>query len=295
MPEPVSEPSLSDRFFSFANKVRLLVWIASALIIILGLLATLPALVLGIIIGAGLLASGIALYGYVVHVNNKPLQVLERLTTESVSGEVPLPTRPAAAIAASAALRETGKIQEQSTDLPQFKVFPEINLEPHRIDTTHTVQSGVFIRYDGLVEDATGVEKFLVTTDLRIRIDNQDTFDSRVKAVSAFLRRETSQGEVTQARVTIVVRDEANGYEIDLDAITIPPSKATPFYRFECEVELEKSWGKLLDSDCFIRLVFDVIRQPRYCVDLNVDWETARFFDDCLAGLSIRSLGQCQG
>jgi hypothetical protein len=170
-----------------------------------------------------------------------------------------------------------------------FKVLTEIDLEPHCSTTGHQIQSGVFIAYDALVQGERP-DKFLMTVNLRVRFDGKEALAGRVQRVSVFLRRE-AKDEIRQTEVGYSATEEASHAEQSLVDLPIPYG-LTPYYRLGCQAELEKGWGKLLDDHCFLRIVTEAKDQPPYCVDLNVDWETARLFDS-VADLSPRSSGQC--
>ena len=170
-----------------------------------------------------------------------------------------------------------------------FKVLTELDTAPHRSTTGHQIQSGVFIAYGALVQGERP-DKFLMTVNLRVRFDGKDALAGRVQRVSVFLRRE-AKGEIKQTEVGYSATEEASHAEQSLVDLPIPHG-LTPYYQLNCQAELEKGWGKLLDDHCFLRIVTEAIDQPPYCVDLNVDWKTARLFDS-VADLSPRRSGEC--
>jgi len=175
----------------------------------------------------------------------------------------------------------------------QFKVLPEISLEPYRSNTNRVLHPGIFLTYDAL-DMSSADHRLFFASKLRMRFDNQDTSLAAIRRVTVFLRREGDAGEVRESQLSAaLIRDVATRARLDLDSFQIQPVAITPYYELDCDAELEKSWARLLDDHCFVRVKVEAVRQPPYCIDLNVDWETARLTNS-VASVSLRRNGLCQ-
>lgn len=178
---------------------------------------------------------------------------------------------------------------ERPKEVTKFHVITEVDTEARPSDTLRPLQSKVVIVYDAL-DKSQPLDKFLLIADLRIRFDGQGSLASRVQRVRVLLRRE-AKGEIKQTEIEFSTTEETT--RADQTLIDLPiPHGLTPYYRLDCQAELEKAWGKLLDDHCFVRVVTEANDQPPYCVDLNVEWQIAKDFD-CVAALSPRRSGVC--
>ena len=184
-------------------------------------------------------------------------------------------------------------LKSKLDELTTFKVVPVVDIEPRHSDTGHRVHSAVFIAYDALVVGAPP-DKLLLKVDLRVRFDNQVAAITRIRGLTVLLRRETEQGETRETKLRFSAREEESRSKVNLGELSIQPAQMTSYYRLDCEAEIDKDWARMLDEDCFLRIVMEAIQQPRYCIDLSVDWGTARLTDS-LADLTLRRRGECSG
>jgi hypothetical protein len=180
-------------------------------------------------------------------------------------------------------------LRSQVDELTQFKILTEVDTKPRQSDTGHQLQSSVSINYEAL-DKSLPLDKFLLNADLRVRFDNRNALAGRIQTVTVFLRRE-AKGETHQTEVAFSAIEETTRAEQGFVDLAIPHG-LTPYFRLDCQIELEKSWAKILDDHCFLRVITEAKQQPPYCIDLNVEWQTAKVFD-CVAGLSQRRSGAC--
>jgi hypothetical protein len=187
---------------------------------------------------------------------------------------------------------ERDVLRSKVDELTKHGLLLDVDLEPHTSNTSQKVRSRLYVSYDALNTASVENEPYLIKGFLRIRFDNHVGVATGVRSLTVCLRRETDQG-AREARLTFEACEEQTRAKADLALQIIQAAQISPCYELDCEGELEKDWGKLLDENCFLRIKMEAAGQPPYCVDLNVDWQTARLTDSP-AFFTPRRAGECK-
>lgn len=114
--------------------------------------------------------------------------------------------------------------------------------------------------------------------DIRVRFRNNDVHRTRLDALSLALRREVP-GEPAQETLLHSRLETEQGTNTNIEGIFIDARDRSQDYFFRAEEMLDMEWSQKLDSHSFLRLKMDAVGQRSYCVDLDVDWNTARSND----------------
>jgi hypothetical protein len=122
-----------------------------------------------------------------------------------------------------------------------------------------------------------------IYANLVIHFENHDTVENRVMEMTTALFRKTRRGQEKKIKgeaflLAMGTQFGEDGARIDLliDKPPIPGGGITSRYWFYCTYKISARYEKLLNRDCFIRVIMEAMRQPPYPVDLYPDWEAAR-------------------
>ncbi|HEX8142202.1 MAG TPA: hypothetical protein VF553_06365 [Pyrinomonadaceae bacterium] len=159
---------------------------------------------------------------------------------------------------------QSRKIRVQSsrilklTKQTEHKLIFEVHPKP---------QSQAYVQYHP------SFNKYLITANLEIHLENHDTTPRTIKRWEAWLIRKTKRGTEKKIREASILVLDKSGKETTLERVDI--LGITPDHWLHCALELPARYGKRLNQNCFLRVTLEATRQKPYPLDLDVDWQKA--------------------